>query len=74
VPGRVAGGLPRVQREPAAARDYYRTDGAMVITNSRFTAHARDYARRTGTVLWDRRRLADSIRRATQVAPRSTGT
>lgn len=56
-----------------AARDYYRADGAMVITNSRFTAHARDYAWRTGTVLWDRRRLAECIRRASQAALRPPG-
>lgn len=54
-----------------AAREYYAADGAMVITNSYFTAEAWKYACRTGTVLWNCRKLAEVIRRAKGIAAKA---
>ncbi|MCD6159310.1 MAG: restriction endonuclease [Kosmotoga sp.] len=40
-----------------ASRKIYNCRKAMVVTNSRFTREARELARKTGVVLWDREKL-----------------
>ncbi len=56
-------GLRAVQ-EVAAARSYYGADGAMVVTNSRFTRQAWDLAARTDVSLRDRDTLVATLLQA----------
>lgn len=49
-------GLKAVQ-EVAAARDYYKVDRGIVVTNREFTQQARTLARATGVDLWGRDEL-----------------
>lgn len=51
-------GVSAVQ-QAAAARSYYEAQGAMVITNSRFTRQAHALAQSNGVQLWDRGVLFD---------------
>lgn len=53
-------GVSAVQ-EVLAAKEYYRCQRAMVVTNSRFTNSAYNMAKRTGVILWGRRRLVDAL-------------
>lgn len=54
-------GIKAVQ-EALAARDFYRTDKAWVITNSTFTQAAEKQAKASGVILLDRSWLADALK------------
>ncbi len=49
-------------QEVIAARDYYRCQSALVITNSRFTTAAKQLAERCHVELWDRKKLKEQIK------------
>ena len=51
-------------QEVIAARDYYRCQRALVITNSRFTSSAKQLAERCHVELWDRKKLKEQIEKA----------
>ena len=48
-------------QEAIAARDYYRCNRALVVTNSRFTPSAQQLAKRCNVELWDRETLKEKI-------------
>lgn len=54
-------GVKAVQ-EAVAARDYYQCQQAMVVTNSYYSQQARNLARANKVELWDRKKLADTLR------------
>ena len=54
-------GVKAVQ-EALSGSEYYKCDRPVVLTNSHFTAQAKELAARTGVELWDRDRLEDLIR------------
>lgn len=51
-------------QEVVGAIKYYGAQEAIVITNSQFTASARELARPNGVILWGREQLIDLINRA----------
>lgn len=51
-------------QEVYAGKDYYQRDVGVVITNSTFTAGARELADALGILLWDRQILIEMIRKA----------
>jgi restriction system protein len=53
-------GVAAVQ-QAAAARPHYDADGAMVVTNTTFTAQAVTLAASTDVVLWDRGDIAAEL-------------
>jgi restriction system protein len=53
-------GVAAVQ-QAAAARPHYNADGAMVVTNTTFTAQAVTLAASTDVVLWDRNDVAAEL-------------
>ncbi len=53
-------GVEAVQ-QALAARDYYKCNHAMVVTNSRFTPNAKELAKNTGVEMWARERLGREI-------------
>lgn len=56
-------GVKAVQ-EAVAAKGYYDCDAAMVVTNSDYTAQARELARKNKVTLWDRAKLSDELESA----------
>lgn len=50
-------------QEVIAARDYYRCQRALVVTNSRFTTAAKQLAERCGVELWDRKKLKEQLKK-----------
>jgi restriction system protein len=63
-------GVPAVQQAVTAKAKYDCTD-AMVVTNSRFTAPARELARANAVELWDREQLIARLLQARPVAEQS---
>jgi Holliday junction resolvase len=55
-------GLAAIQ-EVHAGKDYYKCEGAMVVTNARFSEQARTLAERLSIDLWDRKRLTAELSR-----------
>ncbi len=53
-------GLKAVQ-EAAAAKDYYKCDRAMVVTNSGYSKQAKKLAAANKVELWGRKKLVDNI-------------
>ena len=62
-------GVAAVQ-QAAAARPHYDADGAMVVTNTTFTAQAVTLADSAGVVLWDRDDIAQQLLSGRGVATR----
>lgn len=62
-------GVAAVQ-QAAAARPHYDADGAMVVTNTTFTAQAVTLADSAGVVLWDRDDIARELLSGRGVATR----
>jgi predicted RecB family endonuclease len=55
-------GIAAIQ-EVHAGKDYYKCEGAMVVTNARFSEQARRLAERLAIDLWDRERLTAELSR-----------
>jgi Holliday junction resolvase len=55
-------GVAAIQ-EVHAGKDFYKCDGAMVVTNARFSEQAQRMAERLGIELWDRKRLTAELSR-----------
>jgi len=48
-------------REVFSGKTFYKTDDAIVVTNSRYTENAKTLAKSAGVVLWDREKLRAEI-------------
>lgn len=48
-------------QQAIAAKDYYRCDRAMVVTNNYFYWHAWNLGKKTETILWTRKELIEAI-------------
>lgn len=49
-------------QEVYAAKQYYKCDNAIVVTNMLFSQNAQGLARQTGVILWDRNILTDKLK------------